>query len=116
MSLKEKIRKADDIKKETVPIPAWDCSIELRTMTAKQRAYVLNESMDENTGKIQHDKLHAQMLIACCFDPENGEKLFSADDSEWLMEKSSGPVELLVSKAMRLSGLTKDAAETAEKN
>jgi len=115
MSLRDKIRSADDIKKEIVKIAVWDCSIELRTMTAKQRAFVLNESMNDD-GKIQHDKLHAQMLIACCFDPETQERIFSQDDSEWLMEKSSGPVELLVSKAMRISGLTKDATEQAEKD
>lgn len=113
--LREKIKSYQDIKEELVEIPAWDCSILMKSMTAKQRSSILNEVMDEE-GKIQHEKLHAQMIIACCYDPETGERIFSPEDDQWLMDKSCGPVELLVGKAMQISGLAKGALEQAEKN
>lgn len=115
MSLKEKIKAAQDIKKEVVKVPVWDVEVEVRTMSGKQRSELLSTCMDEN-GKLQQDVFQVGTIIASCYDPETGNKLFTADDADWLMDKASGPIELLAGKAMRLSGLTRDSAEQAEKN
>ena len=105
----------DRKESETVDIDIWDCQIEIRTMSAKQRADILEKVMDKD-GKINSNKLTPHMIIASCFDPETGERVFSDEDSEWLMDKSSGPIEKIMSIAMKMSGLTKDAFEDAEKN
>lgn len=115
MSIREKIKNANDIEKEVITIDVWDCDIEVRTMTAKQRANILNKVMTED-GKIEHDNFHAMMIIYSCYDPETGEKVFDDKDKDWLLEKSAGPIELLVSKIMKHSGLSKDALVEAEKN
>lgn len=114
-TIREKIKNAQDIQKEILEIKEWDCSIEIRTMTAKQRARILDKVMDEK-GQINHDLFHGYMIAVCCFDPETNEQIFDAEDADWLMDKSSGPVERIMTAVMKLSGLNKGAVETAEKN
>jgi hypothetical protein len=113
--LREKIKSTNDIKKEILEIEEWDCSIEIRTMTAKQRAVILDKVMGDK-GNMDHDLFHGYMITVSCFDPETGELIFQPDDAEWLMEKSSGPIERIMTSVMRLSGLNKSAIEEAEKN
>jgi hypothetical protein len=113
--LRNKIKNANDIKKEIIEIEEWDCSIEIRTMTAKQRATILDKVMNDK-GNMDHDLFHGYMITVSCFDPETGEMIFSTEDTEWLMEKSSGPIERIMSSVMKLSGLNKGAIEDAEKN
>lgn len=116
MSLREKIKNVSDIKKEIVRVEAWDdIDIEIRTMSAKIRSDILGQVMDEK-GKINHDKFHALMIIASCYEAGTDNLIFTDDDAEWLMNKAVGPIELIVSKVMKLSGLSKDAMDTAEKN
>ena len=113
MSLKDKIKAASDIKKELVKVPEWDAEIEVRTMTGVQRALMMNQSIDSD-GKILYEKMYPDMVIACSYDPETGKLLFDESDKGWLMEKSCSAIELIATKAMRLSGLT--GIEDAEKN
>lgn len=115
MSIKSKIKEAQDLKKEIVQISEWDVSIEVRTMTAKQRAELFNLSMDED-GKFIQKNFQAGMVIASCYDPETGDKLFAPEDADWLMDKASGPIEKIINKVTKLSGLIRGALEQAEKN
>lgn len=116
MALKDKIKSAHDIRKEIVVLDEWDgAEIEVRTMTASQRTKLLKECTDRD-GNIVHDKFQAGLMIACCFDPETGEALFNEDDSDWLMEKSAGPIEKITATALSVSGLNKEAIKKAEKN
>jgi len=113
--LYDKIKNSDDIRKEIVHVPQWDCDVEARTMSGLERAMLLGGCIGKD-GNVIQSKFQSGLLIACLHDPETGEKLFSESDAEWLMGKSSGAIEKLASVAMRLSGLTKEAMEDAEKN
>ena len=113
--LYDKIKNSDDIKKEIIHVPQWDCDVEARTMSGLERAMLLGACMDKDNNVIQ-DRFQSGLLIACLYDPETGEKLFAESDADWLMKKSSGAIEKLASTVMRLSGLTKEAMEDAEKN
>ena len=115
MNLKEKIKNAQDILTEVVHVPQWDADVEVRTMSALRRAQLLTLCADDS-GQMIMDRFHAGVLVACCFDPESGEKLFTDADTEWLMEKSSGAIDLLATKAMELSGLTPEVVKAIEKN
>lgn len=115
MSLRDKIKNCDDIKKEIVHLDTWDCDIEVRTISAKERSNIVSKAMDKDN-KIKNDILHSLMIIASCYDPETGEKIFQDGDHEWLLEKSSNPIEKLSASVMRLSGLSKDSMDEAEKN
>lgn len=114
-SLREKIKNVDDIKKEIISIKPWNCDIEIRTMSAHQRANVLDNVSDDE-GNIYHDKLRFQMILNSCFDPDTGEQIFKEEDEEWLMKKSFGPIEMISQKIMRLSGISRNSIEDAEKN
>lgn len=113
--LREKIKSIDDITKEIVEIPEWNCSIEIRSMTAKQRAKILDKVTGE-TGSIDNDLFFSYMIVSSCFDPGNGELIFDMSDVDWIMDKASGPIEKLMSNIMRISGLSKGSVEEAEKN
>jgi hypothetical protein len=113
--LKDKIKTSQDVRAEKVPIPEWDVTIEVRTMKAIDRARLLKNCVDAK-GAVIREKFQAGLIIASCFDPETGEKIFSDDDYDLVMDKSAGPVEYLSGIAMRISGLNRETMETAEKN
>ncbi len=113
MNLKEKIKDTNDIRKETVKVPEWDVKIEIRTMTGVQRSLMMNRAIDKK-GTILYERMYPDMVIACCYDPKTGEQIFEEADKDWLMEKSCSAIELIATKAMRLSGLV--GIEEAEKN
>ena len=114
--LYDKIRNVDDIKKLDIDIPEWGVIVGVHSMSGLDRAMLLNKCIDNKTGSVIQEKFQAGVLIACCRDPETGERLFSDGDAEWLMQKSSGAIEKLASAAMSASGLTGEALKEAEKN
>lgn len=113
VALRDKIRDADDKQSEIVDCPEWDCKVEVRSMSAKARGKMLRESMTEEQ-TLDYEVLYPQVLIATCFDSEEGSQVFEPADAEWLADKSAGPVERLAQAGMRLSGLTQEAAEAGK--
>lgn len=113
--LKEKIKVVQDVKSEKITIPEWDVVLELRTMKAIDRARLLKTCVDKQ-GQVIGERFQAGLIIASCFDPETGEKVFGEDDYDLLMDKAAGPVEFLAGKAMEISGLNRDSLTAAEKN
>lgn len=114
-ALKEKIQAAQDVKSERIEVPEWGVALEIRTMKAIDRARLLRTCMDDK-GSVIGEKFQAGLIIASCFDPETGEKVFSEDDYDLLMEKSAGAIEHLAGLAMNISGLNRESLSAAEKN
>lgn len=114
-SLREKIKNSVDLKKEIVHIDVWDCDIEIRTITALERAEILDKISD-NEGNIYHDKLRTHMILYSCYEPGTDNKVFFEDDKDWILNKSFGPIEYLTSKIMKNSGMLSKSIEDAEKN
>ena len=113
--LKDKIKAVQDVKSEKVTIPEWDVTVELRTMKAIDRAKLLKDCVDKQ-GNVIGEKFQAGLIIASCFDPETGERVFDNGDFDLLMDKAAGPIEELASTAMRISGLNRDTMTAIEKN
>ena len=114
--LRDKIKNCVDTKSEVMHIAEWDCDIEVKTMSAKQRADIIQTVMNEE-GKISDNmKFQSLMITASCYDPETHELIFSDEDTDWLMEKNSSVIERIAAKIMKFSGFSKDAIEEAEKN
>ena len=114
--MRDRIKAIQDTKSERVTMPEWEnLEIEIRTMKAIDRAKLLKMAVDAE-GKVIGDKFQAGMIIASCFDPETGEKIFANDDADMIMEKSAGVIEFLAGRAMELSGLSRETMKTAEKN
>ncbi len=118
MSLKNKIRAAKDIDKELVEVPEWDVTIEVRSMTVRQRAAFLAANQDHSEdGPARIEGVYGQILVTCCIDPESGDPVFEEDDLSWLMtEKSGSVIDRLVTRCLEASGLKEKAVDEAGKS
>lgn len=118
-NLKDKIKAVQDIQKHVINLsdkwPEWDIVIELRTMKAIDRAKLLKTCVDPK-GNVISEKFQAGLIAASYFDPDTGEKVFTEDDYEMIMDKSAAVIEYLASRAMEVSGLNREALTAAEKN
>ena len=115
VSIRDQIMKAKDISGELMEIKEWGVKVEIRTMTARQRARVMENAIDPITGKSSISIIYPEIAIACVFDPESGEPVFTVDDKDALLEKSGAVLEKIASKAMVLSGLTEEASASLGK-
>ena len=116
-SLSNKIRSAKDIDREVIAIPEWDVSIEVHSMTVRQRAAFLAANQDEtDTSGSRLEAVYGQILVTCCLDPDTGEPVFTEDDLSWVMtEKSGAVIDNLVSRCLEVSGLKEKAVDEAGK-
>lgn len=112
-AISDKIRAAQDITSETVRVPEWDVDVTIKSMSGRARARLLKAAAQAD-GTMDFEALYPAILIACVFDPETGEPAFTDADAGWLNEKSAGPVELLAQCGMKLSGLTREAADSGK--
>lgn len=115
MSLREKIFGIDDAKKELVEVKEWGISIEVRSMSALERSRLLEKVVD-GKGKVNFELLYPSVVIACSFDPETGEKIFTPEDFAALNEKNAGALEHITKVALKLSGLDVDSVGESLKN
>lgn len=114
VSLRDKIKSTPDASAEVIEVPEWDVKIEVRSMTARTRARMLRECVDPDEGTMDFEKLYPALLVACCYDPDTAEAVFSDADLEWINDKASGPVERLAQSGMRLSGLSREAVDAGK--
>ena len=120
--LAEQIRAAHDVSAELYEIPEWNVTVELRSMSARQRA-AFASSVDitadgnvEMTGN-RVELMWGTVIQACCFDPDNGEHVFTEDDIEWLMaEKNANVVDSLANACLSVSGMGADSDGDAGKD
>jgi hypothetical protein len=113
--LKDTIQAAQDIKSESVSIPEWGITLEVRTMRAIDRAKLFRDCIDKQ-GSVISGKFQAGLIIATCFDPDTGEKIFSDDDYDLVMDKSANIIERLSSIAHKISGFGNETVSSIEKN
>ena len=120
-TLRDRLLAKGAIKSEKLTID--DITVEVRGLTAGQRGRLLNtgtrEEVDEDGEKqktIDLEKLGPMLVIACVYDPDTGQPLFSEGDRDALGLMSAEFQDRLVEVASRLSGLGPNAAKAAEKN
>ncbi|MBV9772646.1 MAG: hypothetical protein JO040_01770 [Gemmatimonadetes bacterium] len=114
-SIRERILAAQDLRSETVTIPEWDVTVEVRGLTGTQRARLMKSGFDAS-GTVDFERLYPELVIASTFDPATGEAVFGEADRDALNGKSGSALERLAQAAMRVSGLSPDATAAAEKN
>ena len=120
--LAEQIRAAHDVSSELYEIPEWDVTIELRSMSARQRAafassvdFTADGNVEVNGNRVE--LMWGTVIQACCFDPDDGEHVFSEDDIEWLMaEKNANTVDALANACLAVSGMGADSDGDAGKD
>jgi len=113
--LRTKILDLDDSVKEPVNVPEWDVTLEVRSITGKQRNE-LYEGTTTPKGEVDLTKVYGNLLVAAVFDPKTGKPVFKKGDAAKVMEKSGSAIEKLLNVAQRLGGLGARAIEEAEKN
>jgi len=114
-NLSAKIFAASDIESELVDVPQWDVTLLVKSITAKDRAVMISGSV-ENNGEFRLEEILPDLVIAACYDPETGEKVFQPGDRDALMAKSAAPIEQLAQVAMRLSGMEETSVDNAGKD
>jgi hypothetical protein len=120
--LRSKVLNAKDIKVEALPVAAWDCTLELRGLTGAERASLVTRATIRETvngaevERVDSATLNPLLVIASCFDPETGEKVFEDADAEAINNKSAGALDLVTTAVLRINGMSKDETAAMEKN
>lgn len=117
MSIIDKIKQARDSHAESVNILEWDVTVEIRSMSARQRAAMSNLIDDESSASERQELVWAYLLCSCVFDPESGDPVFTEDDMEWLLtEKSFAVIDRLTARCLSVSRVDRDAVDEAGKD
>ncbi len=116
MNLREQILAANDLKEKVVEIPEWGTAVIVRTLTGSQRAALLQEAVDQRTGKVDFSCLYPDLVILAAYDPQTKEPIFTMADREALAGKAGHIIERIAQEASKLSGLDAGAFEAAQKN
>jgi hypothetical protein len=123
--LAEKIRSAEDLHSDIYHIPEWDVTVMIQSMSARQRANYASVIASDGaeaevmtaTALNRIESLWGNMIVACCYDPETHERVFTDDDLDWLMDEKSGEVVGdLATKCLEVSGLSGDSADDSGKD
>ena len=115
MSLKDKIKNAEDLRAETITIDEWDVTLEVRAFSARKRLE-LGRLATDSSGQENSIEFVARLLKESIYDPETHDPVFTDDDVGWLMDKSGAVLDRLTLKAMEVNGLDKASVRDAEKN
>lgn len=110
---KEQILKAEDLKRETVPVPEWGGEVIVRTMTGAER----DAFEGEITAKkgVNRDNIRAKLLARVIIG-EDGKRIFDDNEIADLGDKSSSVLDRLFGIAQRLNGIGAKDVEEMEKN
>ena len=120
--LANKIRAAQDVAVELYEVPEWDVVVELRSMSARQRAAFASNVDVASDGTVDMggnrvELMWGTVIEACCFDPESAEPVFTAEDIEWLMaEKNASVVDSLANACLAISVMGADSESDAGKD
>ncbi|MCL1126708.1 hypothetical protein [Shewanella surugensis] len=110
---RESILKKADLSYENVDVPEWGGTVRVQELSGKQREeYELSMLVD---GEYQSTDFKIKLLSRSLVD-EGGDLLFNSDDIEKLSGKSSIVVNRLFDVANKLSHISVETLEEAEKN
>lgn len=108
----------NDLPYEDVLIPEWgNRYVRVRTLTGAERD-AFEQSIIEQRGKKVRMKLNniRARLVALTVIDENGNRVFSDEDAEWLGKKSAAALDRIYTVAQRLNGFRKEDIEELEGN
>ena len=117
MSIIDKIKQARDTESEQYEIPEWDVTVEVRSMSARQRASMNNVLEEDGSAAEKQELMWGYLLCACVFDPESGDPVFTENDMEWVLtDKSFAVVDRLTAKCLEVSSVNREAVDEAGKS
>lgn len=110
-SIRDRIRAARPYTSELVEVEAWGVTVEVRSISLGLRNEMMLSVIDPDTKTADIRKLYPEMIIACSYDPETGEKVFSEDDAAFLNGLDAGTTDIVAKPALRLSGMNDDSKD-----
>lgn len=115
MSMRDKILALQDIPVESVEVPEWGVTLEVRGMTGAERTRIMDMAVASG-GQMNLQVVYPEIVIATVFDPETGTQVFGPSDRDALLQKSANALDRLAQVGMRLSGFTQEATDEAGKD
>lgn len=109
--LGDEILALDDLKKERVHVQQWDLDVYVREMSGAERQEFLKIARDEK----QHARAEA-WLVALVAEDSNGEKIFTIDQVDSLMQKNAKALDILGKVILALNKIGDEAIETEKKD
>ena len=108
----------EDIPFEVVEVPEWGGAVRVRGLTAAERdRYEASLVKLSKRGDVQQTSENAKgRLAALGICDERGGRIFSDDDARSLGDKSAKALSRVCDVIARLSGMDRDALETAKGN
>lgn len=103
----EAILAFDDVQVRDVPVPEWNGTVRLRSMSGRERDS-FEASLREVHGKdivINTVNSRAGLVARCAINPDTGERLFTDQQINALGEKNAAVLDRLYEVAAELSGL-----------
>jgi hypothetical protein len=102
---RKSILAADDVRKEKVAVPEWKGDVFLRVLTGTDRDRFEESYADQ---KMKAFRISFLLLALC---DEDGERLFSDDESDILGKKSSVVINRLFEAGWKLNAFTQEAVD-----
>lgn len=114
---RDQILNAEDVSFEDVDVPEWGGVVRIRALTARERDAFEALIVRVEGKEIIRDRSNASAkLLAMTAIDEEGNLIFSQADVTALGNKSAEAMQRAVKVAMRLSGLSEEAAAEATEN
>lgn len=113
--LRKTILEANDINVINHPVEAWGVTVQIRSMSAADRAHVQMAARDED-GELDLDKLYPLLVIYSCYDPDDSQRIFTEDDIGPLKAKNGEIMEEIAGIAMKSSGMDEKGTDRAAGN
>lgn len=108
----------DDLKTEDIQIPEWGGAwVRVRTLNASERDHFEASTVQRNGKKVTTnlENIRARLCLLCLVG-EDGERLFSEEDTFPLGGKSASALDRIFTVAQRLNGLRDEDVEELSKN
>lgn len=112
-SLRDRILATDDVSIEVIDIPEWKEKIEVRSMSGRDRARLVTQSVNPDTGQVNIETVYPDIVIATAHDPQTGRRIFRPQDRDALNDKSSRAIDRIAQVGLRLSGMDQEAQKRA---
>jgi len=101
------VQEVNDVRYRDIAVPEWgdeDAVLRIRSFTARELvAFTSLKGDNQKQGIVRG-------LIMCAVD-DNGERIFSNDDIQWLMDKNVRVLHRVQEGILVLNGLRKDPEE-----
>jgi len=113
---KEQILGAKDLPIREIPVPEWNGSVRMQTLSGKDRDSFEDTIQKRKTGQLIELKGLKVMLLSLTVIDEAGALMFSEADLVKLNEKSSKAINNLFEVATEMNGIGEEAVEELRKN